>query len=93
MKLLGYDALPDPDEMRFVFDQPLVSSPVAFQNFEQARAQPLALALMYLDEIAAVSMDDNAVTVTKHADREWPEVLPRIQAAIDGVTAEQPGAV
>ncbi len=92
MRLLGFDALPDPDEMRFVFDQQLVSSPVNFRDTSQARDQPLALALMGLDEVAAISMSDNAVTVTKHAHLEWPAVLPRIQAAIDGVTGEQPAA-
>ncbi|MFN7133979.1 MAG: NifU N-terminal domain-containing protein [Myxococcales bacterium] len=93
MRILGFDAVPDPDELRFVLDRPLISGSVTYGDPSDARTHPVARAVLDVHGVAAVTLENNTLTVLKYPDSDWPILLPQIQAAISGSEGERPSAM
>jgi Fe-S cluster biogenesis protein NfuA len=76
----------DPETCRFIVDRPVYpGGSVYFGDKERAAGSPLAEKLFELEDIAAVLIQDNQVTVTATTDGEWMPLAKQVGAAIRSV--------
>jgi len=74
---------PDPAKCRFTVDRPVYEGAAYFRNREEAKGSPLAEAIFAVsDQIAAVLISGNVITVTKEDFEDWVPVAKQIGAAI-----------
>lgn len=84
-----FQATPNPNAGKFVVGRTVVegTSSRSFYTADQAAADPVATALFALDGVASVFMVDDFVTVTKQANAEWSDLIPRVTSALERVFA------
>lgn len=84
-----FQATPNPNAGKFVVGRTVVegTSSRSFYSAEQAAADPVATALFELDGVASIFMVDDFVTVTKQADAEWSDLIPRVTSTLERVFA------
>ncbi|GBC81652.1 Fe/S biogenesis protein NfuA [bacterium HR10] len=74
---------PDPSKCRFTVDRPVYEGAAYFRSREEARGSPLAEAIFAVsDQISAVLISGNIITVTKEDFEDWVPVARQIGAAI-----------
>lgn len=70
------EATPNPNSLKFVTNMPLLLNDfVEFQSVEETREAPLAKALFGFDGVINVFISNNFVTITKHEDLMWSELM------------------
>jgi hypothetical protein len=84
-----FQATPNPNAGKFVVGRTVVEgrSSRSFYSADQAAADPVATALFELDGVASIFMVDDFVTVTKQADTEWSDLIPRVTSTLERVFA------
>jgi hypothetical protein len=82
-----FRATPNPNAGKFTVGRTVVEgrSSCSFYNAEQAAANPIAAALFELDGVSSVFMVEDFVTVTKNADADWSELIPRVTDTLESV--------
>lgn len=71
---------PNPNALMFRVDETLVpTGTYEFQSLEDADNSPLAQVLLRIEGAELVLVAPRFVTVTKHADVAWPDVVPKIK--------------
>lgn len=78
-------ATPNPNAMKFTADRRVVEGreSKSFYNRDQAAAEPVAAAVFAVDGVDNVFMADDFVTVTKSPAAHWPDLGPRVVAALE----------
>ncbi|MCL5271491.1 MAG: NifU family protein [bacterium] len=86
---------PNPASVRFLLDQPLLESGTAdLADATQAARSPLAQRLFALDDVSAVFLAPNFVTVTAGGETDWSELAPKVMAEIrDHYQSDEPSLV
>jgi hypothetical protein len=84
-----FQPTPNPNAGKFIAGRTIVEgrSSRSFYNAEQAVADPIAGALFGLDGVVSIFMVEDFVTVTKQADADWSELIPRVIEAMERVLA------
>ncbi len=74
----------DPEIVRFLPGQPVlpIAGTVEFPDEEAAERSPLALRLFAVEGVAAVTLEGEAVAVTREAGQDWQIMKPAILGAI-----------
>jgi hypothetical protein len=77
---IRFQPTPNPNAGKFIADRSIVDgrSSKSFYNAEQAVGDPVAHALFGLDGVASIFMVEDFVTVTKAADADWSDLIPRV---------------
>ena len=75
---------PNPNSMKFVANFMLTpeNESVDYPSMESAQSSPLALALFTYPFVERVFIAANFITVTKAADQDWAEILPKLKQFI-----------
>jgi len=77
------EATPNDDSLKFIPGVPVYADGSAeFLDTRAALASPLALRLLGIDGVRAVFYGPDFVTVSKHADAQWPLVKPEVYAQL-----------
>jgi hypothetical protein len=86
---IRFQPTPNPNAGKFVAGRAIVEgkSSRSFYNAEQAAADPIANALFGLTGVMSIFMVEDFVTVTKHADADWSELIPRVIETMEQVLA------
>ncbi len=80
-----FQPTPNPNAGKFIVSQKVVegAGSKSFYNADDAVHHPLASALFELEGVASLFMVDDFVTVTKSAEAEWNDLIPKVQATIE----------
>lgn len=74
---------PNPDALMFKVDAPFVArGTFEFTTTEQAESSPLPRRLFTLGGVQQVLVTSRFVTVNKHPEYTWPELVPAIKALV-----------
>ena len=79
-----FQPTPNPNAGKFVVSEKVtaVGTSRSFYDADEARADPVARALMRLPGVRSVFMVDDFVTVTKTPVARWDDLAPRVEEAI-----------
>jgi hypothetical protein len=80
-----YQPTPNPNAGKFTVDRPVVEGKASksFYSSADASGHPVATSLFEIDGVANLFMVDDFITVTKSAQADWSDLVPRITAAIE----------
>ena len=83
---------PNPDSLKFLPGREVLATGGRhFSDAEAAAVSPLASAIFGIDEVEAVFLGGDFVSVTRHTDADWEELKPRILMTImDHFVSGQP---
>jgi NFU1 iron-sulfur cluster scaffold homolog, mitochondrial len=75
------EATPNPDAIKFVLNKELLPAGYSFDfpDMEKAQDSPLAAMLFKFSFVKGVYISQNFVTVNKHPDNMWAELIPIIR--------------
>ena len=77
------EATPNPETLKFVVNKMLFENESAdFQNMESAKNSPLAMDLFGFPFVKGVFIMNNFVTITKHPETLWEDIMPSLKAFI-----------
>lgn len=76
------ESTPNPSVMKFVASRMLTKNIVECKNIDETEASPLAKELFQFPYVKEVFIDENYVSVTKYAVKEWQEVTNEIRTFI-----------
>ena len=81
--LIQTEATPNPNTLKFLPGQPVVSGPPRdFKTAQEAEASPLARKLFALDGVSGVFMGSDFISVSKVAEADWALLKPAILGVI-----------
>ncbi|MGH7501038.1 MAG: NifU N-terminal domain-containing protein [Longimicrobiales bacterium] len=80
-----YQATPNPNAGKFTVNRPVVEGTASrsYHSAADASAHPVAQALFRIDGVSSLFMVEDFITVTKLADAQWTDLVPRVVAAIE----------
>lgn len=74
---------PNPNAAKFVVDRPVTDGGSrSYFDAESARGDGLAERLFGLSGVRALLLADDFVTVTKHEDARWEELVERVEEVL-----------
>ena len=77
------EATPNPETLKFVLNRMLLTkNSVDYQTIEAARNSPLAMDLFGFPFVKGVFIMNNFVTITKHPECLWEDIIPSLKAFI-----------
>ncbi|MFM2224659.1 MAG: hypothetical protein RJA07_861 [Bacteroidota bacterium] len=77
------EATPNPETLKFVVNKMLYENKSAdFQNVSAAANAPLAMDLFGFPFVKGVFIMNNFVTITKHPETIWEDIMPSLKAFI-----------
>ena len=77
------EATPNPETLKFVVNKVLLANNSAdFQNIESAKNSPLAMDLFGFPFVKGVFIMNNFVTITKHPETMWDDIMPSLKAFV-----------
>ncbi|HMN41394.1 MAG TPA: NifU N-terminal domain-containing protein [Phycisphaerales bacterium] len=80
-----YQTTPNPNALKCILDRPLRPGADALRSFrdsDQARNDPLGLALLAVPGVASVLLADSWLTVNKSPEARWPAVKAGVERAL-----------
>jgi hypothetical protein len=79
-----FHSTPNPNAGKFVVDRQVVPTGGSRSYFDpdEAKGDPVGVALMALDGVRSVFMVDDFITVTKTPATAWDDLGPKVEAAI-----------
>lgn len=86
---VSFQATPNPNAGKFTVGRKILDGnrSRSFYNAAQAASDPIAEALFRIDGVESVFMVEDFVTVTKQADADWSDLIPRVTDTLDRVLA------
>lgn len=80
-----FQPTPNPNAGKFVVDRPVVDDdrPRSYRTPAEAGDEPVARALLELNEVVDVFMVEDFITVTKTPASTWDGLIPRVVRAIE----------
>ncbi len=77
------ESTPNPETLKFVVNRMLLSEKsVDYQTIDAARNSPLAMDLFGFPFVKGVFIMNNFVTITKHPECLWEDIIPSLKAFI-----------
>ncbi len=82
-KIDNIETTPNPNAVKFLLKEPVTNGTTrSFHSLEQAAGDALGRSLFEVGEVASVFYMDRMITVEKHEDADWDELLPRLAVPI-----------
>ena len=80
---------PNPESIKFVLNKMILSNLIVdFKDEESAKDSPLAIELFGFPFVNGVFITQNFVTITKHSEHEWHEIMPSLKQFIKDYVTE-----
>ncbi|PKW29360.1 NifU family protein [Flavobacterium lindanitolerans] len=76
------ESTPNPSVQKFVGSRMMTKTAMEFKNIDEAAASPLALELFKFPYIKEVFIDENYISVTKYAVKEWQDITYELRSFI-----------
>lgn len=86
VRVLRYDATPNPNAVKCILSTPLSTHPRSFLNREMAADDPLASALFQVEGVTNILINADWMTVGKHPEASWSEVKRGVGRVLEGVS-------
>jgi len=74
---------PNPQSMKFVFNETIADEPVAFTNSNEAKQSPLAEKLFGFPWMAGVFIGQNFITISKQEWVEWEVLMEPLRSLLE----------
>lgn len=89
-KVVNIEPTPNPDALKFVTETPLLKRGIrSFRDFASAVGDPLASGIFAQGKITSVFYMDRFVTVNKHPDADWSDLIDPICERVEDFQAEE----
>jgi len=89
-KVVNIEPTPNPDALKFVTDAPLVKQGIrSFRDFASAVGDPLASGIFAQGKVTSVFYMDRFVTVNKHPDADWSDLIDPICEQVEDHPPEE----
>ena len=85
MKILAVQSTPNPLARKVVCAEVVSAERASFRSAEDAHGHPLGQPLMAIPGVVQVMILADFVTVVRHPDARWAEVLPAVRRVIEAV--------
>ncbi|HET8837600.1 MAG TPA: NifU family protein [Flavobacteriaceae bacterium] len=79
---VSMESTPNPEVMKFISDQKMLSDVLEFKNSAEAKQAPLAQALFQFPFVKELFFDDNFISVTKHEFVQWDAIAQELREFI-----------
>lgn len=76
------ESTPNPSVQKFVGSKMMTKTAMEFKNIDEAAASPLALELFKFPYVKEVFIDENYISVTKYAVKEWQDITYELRTFI-----------
>lgn len=76
------ESTPNPSVQKFVGSKMMTKTAMEFKNIDEASASPLALELFKFPYVKEVFIDENYISITKYALKEWEEITFELRTFI-----------
>jgi Fe-S cluster biogenesis protein NfuA len=76
------ESTPNPAVQKFVGSRMMTKTAMEFKNIDEAAASPLALELFKFPYVKEVFIDENYISVTKYAVKEWQDITYELRSFI-----------
>ncbi|WP_343625260.1 NifU family protein [Flavobacterium lindanitolerans] len=76
------ESTPNPSVQKFVGSRMMTKTAMEFKNIDEAAASPLALELFKFPYVKEVFIDENYISVTKYAVKEWQDITYELRSFI-----------
>lgn len=76
------ESTPNPSVQKFVGSKMMTKTAMEFKNIDEATASPLALELFKFPYVKEVFIDENYISVTKYAVKEWQDITYELRTFI-----------
>lgn len=74
------ETTPNPNTLKFVVNRPLLPNDfVEIQHIDEAKNAPIAIELFAFEQVTAIYMSNNFISITKNDSIEWFELMPEIK--------------
>nr|WP_320133893.1 NifU N-terminal domain-containing protein [uncultured Holophaga sp.] len=89
-KVVNIEPTPNPDALKFVTDAPLLRQGIrSFRDFASAIGDTLASGIFAQGKVTSVFYMDRFVTVNKHPDADWSDLIDPICERIEDFSPEE----
>ncbi|OJX50253.1 MAG: hypothetical protein BGO88_06110 [Flavobacterium sp. 38-13] len=76
------ESTPNPSVQKFVGSRMMTKTAMEFKNIDEAAASPLALELFKFPYVKEIFIDENYISVTKYAVKEWQDITYELRSFI-----------
>jgi len=76
------ESTPNPSVQKFVGSKMMTKTAMEFKNIDEATSSPLALELFKFPYVKEVFIDENYISVTKYAVKEWQDITYELRTFI-----------
>ncbi|MCY1500541.1 Fe/S biogenesis protein NfuA [compost metagenome] len=76
------ESTPNPSVQKFVGSKMMTKTAMEFKNIDEAISSPLALELFKFPYVKEVFIDENYISVTKYAVKEWQDITYELRTFI-----------
>lgn len=83
------ESTPNPSAMKFVANTKITTQTLSFENVDDARDAPMAKELFNFPFVKEVFMDENYISISKHDNTLWEEVVTEIRGFIKSYLEEE----
>jgi hypothetical protein len=89
IKVLEVAITPNPNARKFVLSEAVTEGPVSFFDAPAAQGHELGRRLFEVPGVTSVLLLGDFITVNKHADAAWPEVVAGVKKVIQSRQLEK----
>lgn len=82
MKIIRFEATPNPNAIKCILDRPVSDRPRSFLNAEAAADDPVASPLFALGGIRNILINGDWISVNKLDETEWAALKPALKRAV-----------
>ena len=83
------ESTPNPSAMKFVVNKKIANQSLSFENVDTAKDAPLVRELFNFPFVKEVFLDGNYISITKHKNTQWEEVVIEIRSFIKSYLEEK----
>lgn len=76
------ESTPNPSVQKFVGSKMMTKTAMEFKNIDEASVSPLALELFKFPYVKEIFIDENYISITKYALKEWEEITFELRSFI-----------
>lgn len=84
MKVVRFEATPNPNALKCLLDGPASEGPRSYFNAAAAQDDPLAKALFGVPGVTNILILGGFITVSKSPDAAWSALKPAVRKVIEG---------
>lgn len=83
------ESTPNPSAMKFVANKKITERSLSFENVDTTHDAPMAKELFKFPFVKEVFMDENYISISKHEDTQWDEIVMEMREFIKSYLEEE----